>query len=109
MGTRWRIRKRTFAHVLTADPDHQAAYARAATTDQPICVLTFRSPGDEIAGLIASGYPFYKPDWAADVVGMVLDNGVDWDEVAELLTESYCVLAPKKLVALFDRPAGLGE
>ena len=30
----------------------------------------------------------------------------DWDEVAELLTESYCVLAPKKLVALVDRPEG---
>lgn len=108
VGIRWRIRNRTFAHVLTVGPDHQAAYARAAATDHPICVLTFRSPGDEIAGLIASGHPFYKPDWAADVVGMVLDDGVDWDEVAELLTESYCVLAPKKLVALVDRPAELG-
>jgi hypothetical protein len=36
---------------------------------------------------------------------MVLDDGVDWDEVAELLTDSYCLLAPKKLVALVDRPA----
>ena len=44
--------------------------------------------------------------WPPDMVGMVLDDGVDWDEVAELLTESYCVLAPKKLVARVDRPAG---
>ena len=35
---------------------------------------------------------------------MVIDAGVDWDEVAELLTESYCLLAPKKLVALVGRP-----
>jgi hypothetical protein len=35
---------------------------------------------------------------------MVLDAAVDWDEVAELLTESYCVLAPKKLGELVDRP-----
>jgi hypothetical protein len=35
---------------------------------------------------------------------MVLDERVDWKEVAELLIESYCVLAPKKLVALVDRP-----
>ncbi len=28
---------------------------------------------------------------------MVLDAGVDWDEVSELLTESYCALAPRKL------------
>jgi len=35
---------------------------------------------------------------------MVLDEAVDWDEVAELLTDSYCVLAPKALAALVDRP-----
>jgi hypothetical protein len=37
---------------------------------------------------------------------MVLDAGADWDEVAELVTESYCVLAPKRLVEAVDRPAG---
>jgi hypothetical protein len=30
---------------------------------------------------------------------MVLDDDTDWEEVRELVTESYCVLAPKKLVA----------
>ena len=104
VGIRWRIRKRTFAHVLNVEPDHQAAYARADATDEPLCVLTFRSPGDEIGGLISSGHPFFKPGWGADVVGMVLDDGVDWDEVGELLTESYCVLAPKRLAAQVDRP-----
>jgi hypothetical protein len=39
-------------------------------------------------------------------VGIVLDAGAAWDEVAELVTESYCVLAPAKLVAVVDRPAG---
>lgn len=38
------------------------------------------------------------------MVGLRLDADTDWTEVAELLTESYCVLAPKKLVALVDRP-----
>ncbi|PGH44992.1 YjbR protein [Micromonospora sediminicola] len=104
VGTRWRIRSRTFAHVRTVGPDHQTADARAATGDGPLCVLTFRSPGDEIAGLLAVGPPFYSPGWGADVVGMALDDATDWTEVAELLTESYCVLAPRKLVALVDRP-----
>ena len=99
VGVRWRIRKRTFAHVLTVDPDHQMAYARAAETDEPVCVLTFRSPGDEIEALIASGHPFFKAGWGTDVVGMVLDGDVDWDEVGEVLTESYRVLAPKRLAA----------
>jgi hypothetical protein len=35
---------------------------------------------------------------------MVLDDHTDWDEVRELVIESYCVLAPKKLVDLVDRP-----
>ena len=39
-----------------------------------------------------------------DVMGMVLDNATDWDEVLELVTESYCLLAPKKLVAQVERP-----
>ena len=50
------------------------------------------------------GHPFFGTRWRADEVGMVLDDDADWDEVAELLTESYCLLAPKKLVALVDRP-----
>jgi len=41
---------------------------------------------------------------APTVVGLVLDAHTDWSEVAELVTESYCLLAPKKLVALMDRP-----
>ena len=51
-----------------------------------------------------AGHPFFYAGWGRDVVGMVLEDATDWDEVAELLTESYCVLAPKKLVALVDRP-----
>jgi hypothetical protein len=54
--------------------------------------------------LRSAGHPFFYAGWGRDVVGMVLDDSTDWTEVAELLTESYCVLAPKKLVALVDRP-----
>src|SRR6185312_11214216 len=39
VGTRWRIRRRTFAHVLTVEPDRQGAHARAATLDRPACLL----------------------------------------------------------------------
>ncbi|MFG3642785.1 MmcQ/YjbR family DNA-binding protein [Micromonospora sp. NPDC047762] len=105
VGTRWRIRKRTIAHVLTVDPDRQPVHARAAALDQPACLLTFRSPLDEIAGLLATGHPFYKPDWSPTVVGMVLDDNTDWEEVGELLTESYCVMAPKRLAARVGPPA----
>jgi hypothetical protein len=106
VGTRWRIRKHTFAHVLMIDAGWPPAYARAARSDGPISVMTFRSSGPELHALANSGPPFFKPRWLPDVVGMVLDAGADWDEVAELVTESYCVLAPKRLVEAVDRPAG---
>ena len=102
-GARWLIRKRTFAHVLTIESGWPPAYARAAGTDGPITVMTFRSSGPELDALGNAGHPFFQPRWRPDIVGTVLDAGVDWDEVAELLTESYCVLAPKKLVALVER------
>ena len=65
---------------------------------------SFRSSGPELVALRNAGYPFAYAGWGRDVVGMVLDDATDWDEVAELLTESYCTLAPKKLQARVDRP-----
>ena len=101
-GTRWRVRSKTFAHVVMIDRGWPPAYARAADTDGPAAVLTFRSAGDELAVLGAAGPPFFKPVWFPDIVGLVLDERTDWDEVAELVTDSWRVLAPRSLVAGFD-------
>jgi predicted DNA-binding protein (MmcQ/YjbR family) len=92
-GSQWRVRKRTFAHLLTVD-----------FADGPVTVVTFRSAEQERDTLRGAGHPFFRPAWGNDAVGLVLDEGVDWDEVTELVTESYCLVAPKKLVALLDRP-----
>jgi hypothetical protein len=67
--------------------------------------MTFRAPGAEVQGLVAGGHPFFKASWGENVVGMVFDGDVDWDEVAELLTDSYCVLAPKRLAARVEQLA----
>ena len=93
-GLRWCVRKRSVAHAFSID-----------TADGPITMAQFRSPPGERELLLASGHPFFRPGWGTDTVGMVLDAEVDWSEVAELVTESYCLLAPKKLVALVDRPS----
>jgi hypothetical protein len=103
-GTRWRIRQRTFAHVLTVEGETDSAHTRAARADGPTTLVTFRSAGAELEMLRSAGHPFFYAGWGRDVVGMILEAATDWDEVAELLTESYCVLAPKKLVAQVDRP-----
>jgi hypothetical protein len=104
VGTRWRVRKKTFAHVLRVAPGHPPVHAREASVDGPNTVLTFRSRGPEFEALTNSGYPFYRPQWGRDVVGMILRDDVDWAEVTELLTESYCVQAPQKLVRQVQRP-----
>jgi hypothetical protein len=93
VGTRWMVRKRTFAHVLGVEVDAGL-----------LVVLSFRSAGEDLEALRHAGHPFFVLGWGRDALGMVIDAATDWDEVQELVTDSFCVLAPKKLVALVDRP-----
>ena len=94
VGGRWRVRKQTFAQLLAIDDEGEPRRV----------VLTFRSQGEELEVLKNAGHPFFLLGWGRDAMGMVIDDDTDWDEVAELVTESYCTRAPKKLVALLDRP-----
>jgi hypothetical protein len=105
VGTRWVVRKRTFAHLIDIDEDSPPSLAKVReVAELPVTVVTFRSVGQELRALRSSGYPFFYAGWGRDVVAMALDDATDWDEVAELLTESYCVLAPQKLQTLVVRP-----
>lgn len=38
-------------------------------------------------------------------IGVYLDDGTDWDELADLIEESFRMTAPKRVVALLDSPA----
>ncbi len=106
VGTRWRIRARTFAHVVSIEAGWPPGYARAARSPGPVTVLTFQSAAPELDALRHAGHPFFTPPWRPNIVGLVLDAGVGWDEVAELVTESYRLLAPQKLVRRLDGAAG---
>ncbi len=92
-GTRWMVRAKTFANVLGVEADGASGV-----------VVAFRSQGDELDALVHAGHPFVHLGWGRDAIGMYLDDDTDWDEVRELLTESFCMMAPKKLAALVDRP-----
>jgi predicted DNA-binding protein (MmcQ/YjbR family) len=105
VGERWRVRGRTFAHVLPVDPERLRAYALAAGSDDHHIVLTFRADPEELEAIVRSGARYFKARWGQDVGGIVLDDHVDWEEVRELVIDSYCRLAPKKLVRQVDRPA----
>jgi hypothetical protein len=104
VGTRWRIRTKTFAHVVQIADGWPPAYAAAAGSPGPLTVLTFRSAGDDLDAFAHLGPPFFRPVWFPDIVGMVLDDGTDWDEVTEIVTDSYCLLAPRHLADRVVRP-----
>ena len=99
IGVRWRIRKRTFAHVYTPDPERYPVYAGHLIDGEPPTVMTFRVPAGELLGLTGAGFPFFRADWGHNVAGAFLGEHTDWTEIAELLTDSYCEMAPKFLAA----------
>jgi hypothetical protein len=61
-----------------------------------------RAGSDERAALLSTGHPFFAPRAGPDRIGALLTDDTDWDEIRELVTESYRLLAPKKLTALLD-------
>ena len=61
-----------------------------------------RSGPDEREALLSSGHPFFASRTGRDRIVVVLSDHTDWREIRELVTESYRILAPKKLIALLD-------
>ncbi len=103
IGTRWRVRTKTIAHVVAIEAGWPTVYGRAFNATGPMTVLTFESSGEELDALSNLGPPYYRPSWRRTVVGLSIDDDTDWTEVAELITESYRVLAPKSLIARLSR------
>jgi len=89
-GVRWRVGQATVAHVFGGE-------------DQ-LFRITFRAEPDEVMAFEHLGPPYFKTSWGGNVVGLVLDEATDWDELTELLTDSYCVQAPARLAAEVHRP-----
>ncbi len=106
VGTRWSVRRKTFAHLFAVDEHSPPVLARIAEALGRVTVLVFRSEGPELDALRSSGPPFYNAGWGRDAIAIALGDATDWAEVEELVTESYCVQAPQKLQALVARPGG---
>jgi hypothetical protein len=90
VGVRWRVGTATVAHVFGGE-------------DQ-LFRITFRAEPDEVMAFQHLGAPYFKTEWGGNVVGMLIDDDTDWAELAELLTDSFCLQAPQRLVDLVDRP-----
>lgn len=90
VGLAWRVRSATVAHVFGGE-------------DQ-LFRITFRADPDEVLAFQHMGRPYFKASWGGNVVGLLLDDDTDWEELAELLTDSYCIQAPTRLAAQVPRP-----
>jgi YjbR len=100
VGTRWMVRRRTFAHLLEIVDGYPPSFAAAARTDGPATVLTVRA-GAELAAVLA-GPGSFGPLWNRDDVGVRLAEHPDRAELAELIEDSYRLRAPKTLLRRLD-------
>ena len=91
VGTRWQVRAATVAHVFGGE--------------DRLFRVVFRAEPDEVMALQHLGPPYFRTGWGRNVVGLLLDDDTDWDELAELLTDSYCVQAPRELAEGVTRPS----
>lgn len=58
-------------------------------------------PGAQEALIAGDPKHYFRPPYVGHRgwLGVTLDNGPDWDEVAEIVTAAYRVVAPKTLAA----------
>ena len=61
-----------------------------------------RADPDDREAMLSVGHPFFAPRAGRDRIGVRLTDQTDWEEIRELVTDSYRVLAPKKLTARLD-------
>lgn len=90
VGVRWRVGHATVAHVFGGE-------------DQ-LFRVTFRAEPGEVMAFEHLGPPYFRVGWGGNAVGVLLDDDTDWDELAELVTDSYCLQAPQRLAARVPRP-----
>jgi len=98
-----RIRSRSKAHSF--DVRHRSFCLLVATEGSsggPAPLLVLRADFDEREMLLSIGRPFFAPRGGRGRIGVLLTEDTDWEEIRELVTESYRILAPKKLIALLE-------
>ena len=92
----FRVRNKLFAMYADAGNHHG---------DGQAAVWCKAAPGNQ--GLMVRAAPdrFFVPPYVGPSgwIGVYLDRGADWDELAELLRDAYRLTAPKRLLARLER------
>ena len=89
VGQRWRVGTSTVAHVFGGE-DQQFR-------------LIFHGDPDEVTAFENLGHPYFRTGWGTNVIGLIIDEQTDWDEVAELVRDSYRIQAPASLAAQVEQ------
>ena len=80
-------------------------FAQYKVGDGRMSVWCKAPPGAQ--GVLVGSDPqrFFVPPYVGHIgwVGVRLDVEIDWDDVADLVEESYRMTAPKRLLALLDQ------
>jgi len=89
--------KKTFVTTADHHHDHRVAFWCAAP------------PGAQQALAELAPDRFFVPPYVGHRgwLGVWLDVPVDWDEIADLVVDAYCMVAPRKLVALLNESTRL--
>ncbi len=98
-GLRWRIRGQTFAHVMVPRAEH---LEQMGGPRELLPTLRVRSAGEEFETLRHLGLPYLVHPAQQNLVLLLLGDHTDWGEVAELVVESYRLMAPQKLARLLE-------
>ena len=97
----FRVRNKLFAMYASATTHHGGG--RPA-------VWCKAGPGNQSIMIGVNPKRFFVPPYVGPSgwIGVWLDGAVDWVEVADLLRDSYCLVAPKKLRSQVEEPAERG-
>ena len=91
----FRVRNKLFAMYADAADHHGAGR---------FAVWCKAAPGNQALMVKAAPDRFFVPPYVGPSgwVGVYLDAGTDWDELAGLLRDSWRLTAPKKLIAMLE-------
>lgn len=94
-GCYFLVRRKIFAQVATVvDPGGQL-----------VTMVALRPDPDERDALLAVGHPYFSRGPWDDRLGRIavlVEAATDWHEIAELVMDSYRLVAPKKLIAQLE-------
>lgn len=98
----FRVRNKLFAMYANADNHHGGG--RAA-------VWCKAGPGNQALMVQADPGRFFVPPYVGPSgwIGIWLDGAVDWAELADLVRDSYRLVAPKRLKALLELDHTAGD